>query len=700
MVLVGLVQQVVGSDIQLGYLLAFHLNVGTCREREQRIAGRLGFGVVSTIDVRLTEVAVEACGNVEVVQCHSVLGMIMAVLMHGVRTDRAVRVVLQLPFQLRRPFGRRGERQVFRGVIGMQQLRIYIREGVGEVHRVDGMNVHTSLEAQQARVTLGVGVGQVAFLHFFRHTMGEDVVVYAVGKECQLCRDVARREVHAQVGLQTVFRLQLLVAQFVADAALVHTVRRQFTHVRRTETAGHVQLDVQVVVHVEYGTDATRHTIEVAREIHETLFAVLHEFVAVQSAVVVAHAAIQRPAVTERLRGGGIESEVKQTVVGNEIFLALVLRRLIHAADACRQLPSVPFVGDVTHVVGQRVQLEIQLVVIHRLLILLTAVLLIADDGLQIARREVQRIVPHDLVVFHLLEGQRLSITMTRPPVFMFQFARLGVALALDDAWRQVVGRCRQSRVPPPFVHAQHQASCLFAKLRTRHVVVIFILIRVRHLLAPARVPHKTFLVAGHLQRVVEEAVIGLVFRTDIGAHVALGQCRLRMHDDHTSHRVRAVHQRCRTLQYLDAAHTAAIHFHAVLVAPLLTFLAHTLAHHHHAVVTQSADDGFRDAAARRQLVHTRLMTDGVDDVRRGRRPEHLWRNDAHRCRCQLQLRVARHARHRYFVQVQMAEEYVRRVLRMIMFIVYWFTLIVIILCCHCRAYTQQQQNDIFCFHS
>ena len=522
--------------------------------------------------------------------------------------------------------------------------------------------------------------------------MGEDVVVYAVGKECQLCRNVARREVHAQVGLQTVFRLQLLVTQFVADAALVHTVRRQFTHVRRTETAGHVQLKVQVVVHVEYGTDATRHTVEVAREIRETLLVILHEFVAMQSAVVVAHTAIQRPAVVQRLRGGGIESEIKQSVVGNEVFLALVLRRLIHAADACRQLPTVPFAGDVTHVVGQRMQLEIQLVVVHRLLILLTAVLLIADDSFQIARREVQRIVPHDLVVFHLLEGQRLSITMTRPPVFMFQFARLGVTLALNDAWRQVVGRCRQSRVPPPFVHAQHQATCLFAKLRSRHVVVIFILICVRHLLTPSSVPHKTFLVAGHLQRIAEQSVVRLIFRADIGAHVALGQCRLRMHDDHTSHRVRAVHQRCRTLQYLDAAHAAAVHFHAVFVAPLLTFLAHTLAHHHHAVVTQSADDGFRYAAARRQLAHARLVADGVDDVRRGRSPEHLWRNDAHRCRCQLQLRVARHTRHRHFVQVQMAEEYVRRVLSimLVLVIVYCLTLIVIILCCHCRAHTQQ----------
>ena len=53
---------------------------------------------------------------------------------------------------------------------------------------------------------------------------------------------------------------------------------------------------------------------------------------------------------------------------------------------------------------------------------------------------------------------------------------------------------------------------------------------------------------------------------------------------------------------------------------------------------------------------------------------------------------IARHARHRQFVQLQMAEEHVCRVLRMLVFIVF--------LRCHHRAYTQQWQNDVSCFHS
>ena len=46
----------------------------------------------------------------------------------------------------------------------------------------------------------------------------------------------------------------------------------------------------------------------------------------------------------------------------------------------------------------------------------------------------------------------------------------------------------------------------------------------------------------------------------------------------------------------------------------------------------------------------------------------------------------------RRMTDYKMAEEYIGRVLRMIMCI--------IILCCHCHAYTQHWQNDISCFHS
>ena len=130
-----------------------------------------------------------------------------------------------------------------------------------------------------------------------------------------------------------------------------------------------------------------------------------------------------------------------------------------------------------------------------------------------------------------------------------------------------------------------------------------------------------------------------------------------------------------------------------MFVAPLLTLLANILAHHHYTIVAQSANDGLRDAATRSQLTDARLVTDGVDDVGRCRCAQYLWRDDAYGSRRVLQLCIARYARHCHFVQIQMAEEYVGRILRMVM-------CLIVVLCCHCRAYTQQRQNDISCFHS
>ena len=137
------------------------------------------------------------------------------------------------------------------------------------------------------------------------------------------------------------------------------------------------------------------------------------------------------------------------------------------------------------------------------------------------------------------------------------------------------------------------------------------------HLVAVACIPDEALLVSGYLQRVAEESVVGLIFCADIGLNVALGQCGLSMEDDHACHCVGAVHQRGRTLQDFHRADAAAVHFYAMFVAPLLSFLAHALAHYHYTVVAQSADDGFRDAASCGQLADTWLMGNGVNDVRR-----------------------------------------------------------------------------------
>ena len=72
----------------------------------------------------------------------------------------------------------------------MQLLGIDEREGVLEVHLMDGMEVEACLEAQKSGIALGVLIGEIAFFHDGIDALGEDVVLDAVGKECGLERDV------------------------------------------------------------------------------------------------------------------------------------------------------------------------------------------------------------------------------------------------------------------------------------------------------------------------------------------------------------------------------------------------------------------------------------------------------------------------------------------------------------------------------
>ena len=57
------------------------------------------------------------------------------------------------------------------------------------------------------------------------------------------------------------------------------------------------------------------------------------------------------------------------------------------------------------------------------------------------------------------------------------------------------------------------------------------------------------------------------------------------MHDDHAGHSVAAIHQRGRSLQDFYRPYTLTVNLNAVLVAPLLTFLTHAVAHHNNTVV-------------------------------------------------------------------------------------------------------------------
>ena len=71
------------------------------------------------------------------------------------------------------------------------------------------------------------------------------------------------------------------------------------------------------------------------------------------------------------------------------------------------------------------------------LLEFLTAVLLISDDGFQPALPYAELIVNHRLIMLHLLERSEPPVVFA--VVLRQEFARLFVALALDDAWGEMI---------------------------------------------------------------------------------------------------------------------------------------------------------------------------------------------------------------------------------------------------------------------
>ena len=146
----------------------------------------------------------------------------------------------------------------------MQLLGIDEREGVLEVEAVDGVDIDTSLEAQQSGITLGIFISAVVFLDHLVDALGKDVVLDAVGKERHLGRDILRGDVKAKVSLPAVFRLQVGVTYLVAKGTLMNTVTTQFTHVGCTEASGHVQTQVQVLAGIPDGSYTTCDAVEVA----------------------------------------------------------------------------------------------------------------------------------------------------------------------------------------------------------------------------------------------------------------------------------------------------------------------------------------------------------------------------------------------------------------------------------------------------
>ena len=111
-----------------------------------------------------------------------------------------------------------------------------------------------------------------------------------------------------------------------------------------------------------------------------------------------------------------------------------------------------------------------------------------------------------------------------------------------------------------------------------------------RHLSAVAGVPYKSALVAGKVERIIEKSVVGLITGREICSHVAFSKRWSRMEDEYASHRIRAIHETCRTFQNLYGMHRSRVNFYSVFIAPLLSFLSDSIVYHDHAVIAQATD--------------------------------------------------------------------------------------------------------------
>ena len=98
----------------------------------------------------------------------------------------------------------------------------------------------------------------------------------------------------------------------------------------------------------------------------------------------------------------------------NQKFRTFINRLLPHAVDARRELPSIHFRREIMQVViyGMEHEIESAFLRILFLLKLLTAVLLITQEELQIAVAQEPGIIKYSLVMMNLLIRHRLAVTL------------------------------------------------------------------------------------------------------------------------------------------------------------------------------------------------------------------------------------------------------------------------------------------------
>ena len=152
----------------------------------------------------------------------------------------------------------------------------------------------------------------------------------------------------------------------------------------------------------------------------------------------------------------GKHTKIEEMIGWNQKFRTFINRLLPHAVDARRELPSIHFRREIMQVVihGMEHEIESAFLRILFLLKLLTAVLLITQEELQIAVAQEPGIIKYSLVMMNLLIRHRLAVTLGIVVIGNFQFARFLISFSLYDAWSEMIIIECEMRMPLAVVPA------------------------------------------------------------------------------------------------------------------------------------------------------------------------------------------------------------------------------------------------------
>ena len=289
----------------------------------------------------------------------------------------------------------------------------------------------------------------------------------------------------------------------------------------------------------------------------------------------------------------GKDAEVEEMIGGNEELMAKVLRLLPHTVDSGIHGPSVPCRRHIAEIVVDGVKAE---VLSHFVggFIFLTAVLLVGQQSLDAAFANVEAVVKRHLVVAYMLEGGfvlmlvfvalfLMLVVMVCIMVFFFFMLVICIMLMMvfshDARFDMIVGQF-QVAVAPVLVESHHHARSLFGELRVFHLVVNAVLVFAGSFLTPASVPDESLLIARKVDGVVPEVGIRLPSAAHGGLHRAEGLDGGIVENNDAGHGIRAVHQRGGAFHDFYGMNAFAIHFHTMLIAPLLAFLTDAVVNH------------------------------------------------------------------------------------------------------------------------